>query len=190
MISTTVRTTNPNTMVKPNRARKERVLSFEEQICGMMSDIERWARKYYPEAADAEDHAQDCLEIALQNKSKFRPGTNIRAWMYTLVKNAFINKFRRAKHMRMSFYEIPEDIELVHNDAGRLLAAEEIRRVLDKMPPKEREILDLYAQGYKYDEIAEVLNIPPGTVRSRMHFSRRMARQVLSLEIHGSNNMD
>ncbi len=132
----------------------------------------------------AKDLVQETLHRALVNKEKYHAGTNLKAWIYTIMRNIFINDFRKN-----SRYNIVHDtsensfllnnIKSTGNSAEVNLALKDIWRFINQLPDIFRNPFVMYYEGYKYNEIAEVLTLPLGTIKSRIHFSRKMLREQI-----------
>ena len=157
---------------------------FAEQVGERMSDLRRYARRLTGNAADAEDLVQDCLVRALVNWHRFEPGTNLRAWLFTVMRNLHINSFRRPARHEVS---MPLD-ELADMAPTRPPAQEASVEMADFLrafkrlaPSRQRTIMLVGWDGMSYDEAAVQLGVPTGTVRSRL--SR--AREELRGELHG-----
>lgn len=128
---------------------------------------------------DADDLCQETLLRALLNRDKYHFGTNLKAWLHTIMKNVFINHYRRKK----KFNKVPGDLpaELYQYEAGHMAVNEgwshlrlaEIRTAVDGLPGIFRLSFELHYAGYKYQEIADLLGEPLGTIKSRIHFARK-----------------
>ena len=134
---------------------------------------------------DAKDLVQETVLKALMNREKFKAGTNLKAWLYTIMRNIFINNYRRNKKFTKVTSDIPEDIIMFNVDkkASNMgwsnTRVKEITQEIEQLPQAFRQSFELYNMGYKYNDIAEMLNEPLGTVKSRIHF----ARKILSSKI-------
>lgn len=134
----------------------------------------------------AKDLFQETLYRALANKEKYNVGTNIKAWLYTIMRNIFINNYRRKAKQNTIFDSSPNEFLLNHNQAVISGTAESDLRVKDiqeaihKLPEIFRNPFLLYFDGFKYHEIADMLQEPLGTIKSRIHF----ARKLLKSQIH------
>lgn len=127
-----------------------------------------------PEAA--KDLYQETLYKALKNKDKYLEGSNIRAWLYTIMRNLFINEYRRAAKYSTTA-EITPNITnntLADVNAENMLRTKEIKGTLYKLPLSFKKPLLLYCDGFKYHEIAEMLHEPMGTIKSRIHLARKL----------------
>ena len=131
------------------------------------------------DSEDAADLCQETMLRALLNRDKYTFGTNLKAWLYTIMRNTFINSYRRNK--RMVKLDHPDGIELAfesanmaaRNEGYSRLRAREIGKALESIPPVFRLSFELYYTGYKYAEIAALLGEPLGTIKSRIHFARK-----------------
>ena len=134
----------------------------------------------------AKDLIQETIYRALANKEKYNAGTNIKAWMYTIMRNIFINNYRRSVKQKVVFDNTPNDFLLDYNQFTIANAAEtnlglkEIKAAVYHLPDIFKKPFQLYYEGYKYHEIAEILTEPLGTIKSRIHFARKLLKQQLS----------
>ncbi|HUK13330.1 MAG TPA: sigma-70 family RNA polymerase sigma factor [Thermoanaerobaculaceae bacterium] len=143
---------------------------------------------------DAEDLLQETYLKAFRHYASFQPGTNLKAWLFKILKNTFINEYRRRKQLpaQVDFAELEETFEsaLVSNDSGATRTPEdelmeasldsEVRRALVALPHNYKVVVLLAdIEGYAYKEIADILAIPVGTVMSRLYRGRRMLERAL-----------
>lgn len=133
----------------------------------------------------ANDLYQETLYKALANREKYNTGTNIKAWLYTIMRNIFINDYRRNTKRRTVFDSTPEDYLLnlrqvsVSNSAESSLREKEINEAIEALPETFKVPFKLYFEGYKYQEIADYLTEPLGTVKSRIHFARKLLKEQI-----------
>lgn len=133
----------------------------------------------------AKDLVQETLFRALANKEKYNIGTNIKAWMYTIMRNIFINNYRRKSKQQTVFDHTANDFLLdtnqvtVTNDAVANLNLKEMQEAIYKLPEIFRNPFLLYFDGYKYHEIADMLKEPLGTIKSRIHFARKLLKSQI-----------
>ncbi len=139
------------------------------------------------DADTANDLYQETLYKALANRDKYNTGTNIRAWLFTIMRNIFINNYRRKAKQRTIFDNTPNDylidsrqVHTVSNGAESNMRLKEINTAIEQLPEIFKTPFLLYFDGYKYNEIAEVLNEPLGTIKSRIHFARKLLKEQLS----------
>ena len=128
---------------------------------------------------DAEDLVQDTYLKVLQNTDRFAEATNLKAWVCTIMRNTFINGYRRRQRSKVSTNE-SEDSTLytstasVSNDAADLpLYVSEITTAISSMKDNQRDAFEMFVDGFKYHEIADRLQISIGTVKSRIFFARQ-----------------
>lgn len=154
--------------------------SFYTQTQSFALLLKSMAFKLTNSIADAEDLVQDTYFKALNNLDKFSDGTNLKAWMLTIMRNIYINEFRKQKRE----YEVitkPGDItdnllyEMSENsdDCVRLLINETIIDALNSLKPELKYVFLKYYEGFKYHEIAELTQLPLGTVKSRIFLARK-----------------
>jgi len=130
----------------------------------------------------AQDLYQETLYRALANKDKYNVGTNIKAWLYTIMRNIFINNYRRKAKQNTVFDSTPNDFLLnqsqavISNTAESVLKLKDIQKAVHHLPEIFRNPFLLYFDGYKYHEIAAMLNEPLGTIKSRIHFARKLLK--------------
>src|SRR6185295_4851999 len=134
----------------------------------------------------ANDLFQETLYKALANQEKYNAGTNIKAWLFTIMRNIFINNYRRKAKQKTIFDNTPEDYLInmkqsaVTNGAESSLRVKEIKSAIDLLPEIFKMPFLLYLDGYKYQEISEYLHEPLGTIKSRIHFARKLLKEQVS----------
>ena len=130
----------------------------------------------------AKDLFQETLLRALANKEKYNDGTNVKAWLYTIMRNIFINNYRRKAKQSTIFDNTPNDFLLdynqgaVTNDAIAGINIKEVQEAIYNLPVIFKNPFLLYFDGYKYHEIADMLGEPLGTIKSRIHFARKLLK--------------
>ena len=133
----------------------------------------------------AKDLFQETLYRALSNKDKYNVGTNIKAWLYTIMRNIFINDYRKKAKQSVVLDNSPNDFLIdqtrtkVLNDGVTNLNLREVKQFIYDLPELFRTPFNLYFEGYKYNKIAEELNEPLGTIKSRIHFARKILKQKI-----------
>ena len=153
---------------------------FTELVTGHTSPLKAFAMKLTRNPAAAEDLTQDTMLKAFVNAEKFQTGTNIKAWLYTIMRNIFINNYRRA--MKSGIFNDPTDDQyfinsssLTHRNEGESnLVMKEIEVAMKGLNEKLRVPFMMSYRGFKYDEIAKELQIPLGTVKVRIHNARKV----------------
>jgi RNA polymerase sigma-70 factor (ECF subfamily) len=130
----------------------------------------------------AEDLFQETAFLAFKNQNKFRSGSNLRAWLTTIMRNTFINQHR--KRQRSVFTDKENwmdylDDRTVENDAEEDIAANEIISLIDELGNIYKEPFVMYVTGYKYREIAKKMDLPVGTIKSRIFVARKELKTAL-----------
>jgi RNA polymerase sigma factor (sigma-70 family) len=133
---------------------------------------------------EAKDLFQETLYRALANKEKYNGGTNIRAWLYTIMRNIFINNYRRKVKQNLITYKAPEDLPDMRANTVSVesdLHTKQIMSIVHKLPEIFRFPFMLYFEGFHYHEIADIMREPLGTIKSRIHFARKMLKTEIEL---------
>jgi RNA polymerase sigma-70 factor (ECF subfamily) len=165
---------------------------FMKETLPHESILYNYALKISGNADDAQDLVQETYFKAYRYFDKFQKGTNSKAWMFMILKNSFINDYRKAKRepqkvdyeLIQNFYEnVKSDraqTNNLDNDFFNNLLDDELTEAINRLPSKMREtflLCDL--EGYSYEEIADLVGCPVGTVRSRLHRARHMLQELL-----------
>lgn len=133
----------------------------------------------------AKDLLQETMYRALANQEKYSVGTNIKAWLYTIMRNIFINNYRRKSKQNTIFDNSSNDFLLnynqqaVDNGAESNMRMKDVYAALHNLPDIFKQPFMLYFEGYKYHEIAQALDEPLGTIKSRIHFARRLLKEEI-----------
>jgi len=127
----------------------------------------------------ARDLCQETLYKAFVYKENYQPGTNIRAWLYTIMRNIFINDYRRAARKKIVMDTIKNNQSIVALSPEMNLRLKEISTAIHQLPATFKTACLLYLQGYKYHEIALALNEPLGTIKSRIHFAKKTLQKQI-----------
>jgi len=134
----------------------------------------------------AKDLLQETMYRALANQEKYSVGTNIKAWLYTIMRNIFINNYRRKAKQNTIFDNSTNDFLLdynqstIDNGAESNLRMKDIYAAIHSLPDIFKQPFMLYFEGYKYHEIADNLGEPLGTIKSRIHFARRLLKEQIN----------
>jgi len=134
---------------------------------------------------DAEDLMQETKIKAFRHKNRFQPGTNFKGWISTIMRNTFINQYRKMKtrrHINQPVEDMTtflENSNIISNAGEHNLRMEELHRLLSTMSDIYREPFMMFFQGYGYKEIAEHFQIPIGTVKSRIFLARKKMKELL-----------
>lgn len=154
--------------------------SFNQLIESNSTYLQPFAVSLTHNDDDAKDLVQETLYKAILNQEKFQDGTNVKAWLYTIMRNIFINNYRKLQKFRGVSTDTPQDFFLTKankfaiNQGISNTALMEIKSAVNDLPEILRIAFELHYIGYKYQEIAETLDEPLGTIKSRIHFARKI----------------
>ncbi len=146
--------------------------------------LRRYARALTGSAELADDLVQDCLERAWSRSAQWRPGSDLRAWLFTIMHNLYVSAVR-ARARRPAELALPEEepASRAGESAEDLAASRDIERGIRTLAAEQREVLMLVAlEGMRYEEVAAVLDLPLGTVMSRLYRARERLRRWLAEE--------
>ncbi len=161
-------------------------VEFNDMLLSNADYLKPFAFTLTRDNESARDLMQETMYRALANKEKYNSGTNIKAWMYTIMRNIFINDYRKKSRQQTIFDNTPNDFLLdynqtsVSNSAEINLTLKDIRGSIHDLPDIFKHPFVLYFEGYKYNEIASLLAEPLGTIKSRIHFARKLLKEQLS----------
>ncbi|HYL29053.1 MAG TPA: sigma-70 family RNA polymerase sigma factor [Gemmatimonadales bacterium] len=163
--------------------------AFEAEVLPQLDSLYRLALRLTTDPSRAEDLVQDTVLKAFRSWQSFQPGTNIRSWLFTILRNTFINDYRRRQREPIAM-----DLDAVEPHAAFRAAQDEdpegtffsqivdakVLDAIDALPEDFREVLVLSdIENMSYAQIAEVLGVPVGTVKSRLFRARRQLQEVL-----------
>lgn len=162
-----------------------RTADFTQNLLGMQSELHRFALKLTADKEEADDLLQETSLKALDNEDKYTPDTNFKGWMYTIMRNIFINNYRKTvrdqtfvdQTENLYHLNLPQDSGFESTEGNYDL--KEIRRIVNTLPKEYRVPFSMYVSGFKYREIAERLGLPIGTVKSRIFFTRQRLQKDL-----------
>jgi RNA polymerase sigma-70 factor, ECF subfamily len=160
-------------------------IEFQQQLIGLRQQLYYFALSLTKDRDNALDLLQESQMRALTYRDKFRDNTNFKAWLYTIMKNTFINDHRRDKRTRALMQSAERDRKTVvqvqtSSSAEGSVRMAEIQRSLDRLDAAFRVPFEMHHKGFKYHEIAEQLNIPIGTVKSRIFQARQRLMEMLT----------
>ena len=133
----------------------------------------------------ARDLYQETMYRALLHREKYTEGTNIRAWLFTIMRNLFINHYRRRAKQQLFLERATRALVLLYqpyvdNEAVISMQVKDIQHAIYRLPNLFKRPFLLYYEGFKYYEIADMLHEPMGTIKSRIHFARKMLKQQIA----------
>lgn len=145
--------------------------------------LRRYARALARDVAGADDLVQDCLARALEKLHLWQEGTDLRAWLFTILHNQYVNQVRRAvrEGAAVGLSETEPMLARAPHQ-GKRLELRDLERAIAKLPDEQRSVVLLVGlEGMRYEEVAEILDIPIGTVRSRLSRGREALRRLIGI---------
>ncbi|MCU0353390.1 MAG: RNA polymerase sigma factor [Cytophagales bacterium] len=165
-------------------------LEFSCSIGKVAKALKPFAMRLTKDAEDANDLLQETLLKAYTNREKFADGTNLKAWLYTIMKNTFITNYQRVMR-KNTFIDSTSNLHylnssntMTQNLAYSTFALEDINDALESLDEVYRMPFVMYFRGFKYHEIAQKLQIPIGTVKNRIHIARKELKDSLKTYEH------
>jgi len=165
---------------------KADMINLQSEFGKLKSSLRFFAMSFTKNKEDADDLVQDTFLKAVRYAHKFEEGTNLKAWLYMILKNTFINNYRRKARHQIYMEEstaLAADYQL--NSSGNLgvnkCFRDDIHKALKMLPYDYSYPFIRYFEGYKYHEIAKELNIPIGTVKTRIHGARIVLKKSLKM---------
>jgi len=159
--------------------------AVKEEILACLPQLRAFARSLARDRDQADDLVQDAIVRAISSAGQYSPGTNFKAWMFTILRNLYFNSFRRKYLMRPLE---PSDLE-THSAAPTQLAGldyRDFKRAFNELPADQREALVLVgADGFKYEEAAAISGCAVGTMKSRVSRARRELEAKLDMDRAG-----
>lgn len=160
-------------------------LEFDGKIQGLSKYLRPFALKLTRDKEEANDLMQETMLKAISNREKFAEGTNLKAWLYTIMKNTFITQYHRMVR-RNTFIDTTDNLHylnsndhVTHNSSSTSFALEDINEALEDLKDEYRVPFMMHFRGFKYHEIADELQIPIGTVKNRIHIARKSLKGSL-----------
>ena len=159
--------------------------SFKDRVIGLQGNLMSFAYQLTSNREQAEDLLQDTTLKALSNEDKYVDNVNFKGWIFTIMRNIFINNYRQNVRQATVIDKTEDLYHLnISQDSGLntpegSFAVKEISVVLNSFSDDYRIPFNMFVAGYKYNEIADKLNLPLGTVKSRIFFARKRLREEL-----------
>ncbi|MGI6321620.1 MAG: RNA polymerase sigma factor [Bacteroidales bacterium] len=158
---------------------------FNTQLIDIEPHLQNFAYSLTNNEDDAKDLVQDTLLKAMTNMDKFQENTNIKAWTFTIMKNTFINNYRRRVKAN-TIIDTTDDMYLINTSsiipadhAETQQNTKEIVNAIKTLEPEQRKPFEMHVAGFKYKEIADHMDISIGTVKSRIFFTRKKLMEQL-----------
>ncbi|MDE6668925.1 MAG: RNA polymerase sigma factor [Muribaculaceae bacterium] len=159
--------------------------TFKSSVLSIQGNLMSFAMKLTLNKEEAQDLVQDTTLKALNNEEKYAENTNFKGWMLTIMRNIFINNYRKSVRENTVIDSSEDCYHLnLSQDSGieapdGAYAVGEISQLIAQFPADYREPFNMHVAGYKYEEIADKLHMPLGTVKSRIFFTRKKLREIL-----------
>ena len=154
-------------------------LEFFTEFNRLTTLLNSFAYNLTKNSEDAKDLYQETAFRAMTNRDKFRPGTNLKAWLFTIMKNIFINNYRKKVKANTimdntdNLYYLNSGKNSIDNAADSNILIKELKTMISQLDDSTRIPFLMHYQGFKYQEIADHLSLPLGTVKSRIFFARK-----------------
>lgn len=161
-------------------------IEFNSKFQQMNTVLNSFAYNLTKNIEDAKDLFQETAFRAMVNRDKFMPGTNFKAWLFTIMKNIFINNYRKkAKSNTIvdttdNLYYINSSSATVFNSAESQIMMKELNGMVDSLDDSLRIPFMMHYEGFKYQEIADELALPLGTIKSRIFFARKELKDYVN----------
>ncbi len=160
-------------------------LEFNTQFKNLSSMLQAFAYNLTKNTEDAKDLFQETAYRAMTNRDKFHPGTNLKAWLFTIMKNIFINNYRK-KVKANTIMDSTENLFYINSGATTIsnagdsnIMVKELTQMVDSLEESIRIPFMMHYQGFKYQEIADHFDLPLGTVKSRIFFARKELKELV-----------
>lgn len=160
--------------------------SFRRNLVNLQDNLHSFAYQLTSDREAAADLVQDTTLKALDNEEKFTSDANFKGWVFTIMRNLFINNYRRTVRQATivdtseDLYHINSCQESALESPEDIIAVKDITNILKTFSEDYRVPFNMHIAGYKYSEIADHLNLPVGTIKSRIFFTRKRLRAALS----------
>ena len=160
---------------------------FSTNFDKLTSSLHSFAYNLTKNREEAEDLFQETAFRAYTHRDKFNPGTNFKAWLFTIMKNIFINNYRKRVKMNTvvdnteNDYYINSGKNKVTNGGESSTLLEELNGMIDSLDADIKDPFMMHFIGFKYQEIAEQLDLPLGTVKSRIFFARKALKELIKI---------
>lgn len=161
-------------------------MEFYDELLTYQNPLKYFALKLTADNEDAEDLLQETFLKALKYKDKFQEKTNLKAWLYTIMKNTFINNYRRKVKRKTIMDNTDDDYFVNSTKQSSPISPEseynykEISKTVNELNDECRIPFKMHNEGYKYKEIADELEMPIGTVKSRIFLARKKLTEALN----------
>lgn len=159
-------------------------IEFNEALIGMEGNLQSFALNFTRNNEDAKDLTQETMLKAITYRNYYTPQTNFKAWVFTIMRNIFINQYRR-KVKSGTIFDHSKDLYLLNSsndtESNTLssISEKEVNKHINQLEYEYKQPFEMHFQGFKYKEIADQLDIPIGTVKSRIFIARKKLMDLL-----------
>ena len=155
-------------------------MPIDQQIEPLIPHLRRYARSLLHNAVHADDLVQDCLLRALEKQHQLQPDSNLRAWLFTLMHNLYVNQIRQLTRQPDTYCWSDESSSDNDPEPELLARHQQLQQQMSQIPFAQREVLALVVlEGFSYQQVANILAVPIGTVMSRLNRARETLREKL-----------
>ena len=165
-----------------------RTANFAQDLLSVQTELLNFAYKLTADREEANDLLQETSLKALDNEEKYTAETNFKGWIYTIMRNIFINNYRKALRDQTyvdqtdNQYYLNQNFDIEGDSTEGSYDLKEMHRIVNALPKEYRIPFSMYVSGFKYREIADKLGLPLGTVKSRIYFTRQKLQEELAEE--------
>ncbi len=159
--------------------------NFAQNLLSVQTELLHFAYKLTSDREEANDLLQETALKALDNEEKYTAETNFKGWIYTIMRNIFINNYRKALRDQTyvdqtdNQYYLNQGFDIEVDSLEGAYDLKEMHRIVNALPKDYRVPFAMYVSGFKYREIADKLGLPLGTVKSRIYFTRQKLQEEL-----------
>lgn len=159
-------------------------LEFNDSLIKLEHYLKSFAFNFTRNIEDAEDLTQETMLKALKYRKMYTPKTNFKAWVFTIMRNVFINQYRR-RQKAGTIFDNSKELYLLNNSSdnqstpANYIMGNELNKQLNNLEEEYKRPFTMHFEGYKYQEISDILRIPIGTVKSRIFLARKKMMEVI-----------
>ncbi|MDR0995235.1 MAG: RNA polymerase sigma factor [Tannerella sp.] len=165
-------------------------VQFQKKLLGMQGIMTNFALKLTSNASDAQDLVQETSLKVLDNQEKYTDNSNFAGWVFTVMHHIFVNNYHRLVQQQATIdqqadvynLDVPDESSI--NMADSKVRLGELSAAVDKLPRPIKAVFSMYMSGYKYNEIAQRLDLPIGTVKSRIFFARTELQKAMEEDLN------
>lgn len=164
---------------------------FQEQLAAVLPNLRAFARSLCDNAHQADDHVQETLVKAWKHQASFQAGTNLKAWLFTILRNGFVSEKRKLRHEIEDVDGVMAAKLSVSGEQQSHMEMMDFSRAFEQLPADQREALLLIgAEGFSYDDAALMCGCAVGTIKSRVNRARAKLVELLNIDntVNMANN--